>query len=305
ARVGADVMGREPEARVVVNGGNCPLLDINWVHMVHAATEPLEEGLVSRTREAIIRRRALRTERAILPRSRILIVNSVRTRDDLERRLGIDRSRIRLVYLGCETVPPPTPAERALARRWLEVPDDAVVVSFVGALSRLKGFDTLLDAWRALEVRGPRPVLVAAGAGPVARWRHRIDALGLADSVRLLGPISRVPELLAASDLVVGPSRYDAYGLAIQEALARGIPAITTSRAGISERYPESLSSLILEDVEDSRGLAQKIARAIDSLGLLRDLVSGVGATLRARSWRDMACDLVEAVETERHVARS
>jgi glycosyltransferase involved in cell wall biosynthesis len=304
-RVAREACAREDRTRVVVNGANCPVFDVSWVHMVHAATEPFEERPLSRAREAIVRWGALRAERVILPRSRVLIANSQRTRRDLVERLGVDPARIRLVYLGCESAPEPTAAERAAARRSFEVPEGVAVVSFVGALTRLKGFDTLLDAWARLAKKGTRAILLAAGSGRLSEWQRRLETLRIRDSVHLLGPIMRVPDLLAASDLVVGASRYDAYGLAVQEALARGVPAITTSEAGVSERYPGSLGWLVLDDPEDTDALAEKIARALESGSDLRGEVARFGAELRARTWRDMARDLVEAVESAARVASS
>jgi glycosyltransferase involved in cell wall biosynthesis len=293
-----------PGTRVVVNGGNCRWPDVNWVHMVHAVWSRVDRDRAPRVslKERAVQRVDKAAERRALAMSRLIIANSRRTRRDLVDVLGIERSRIRVVPLGTDaaTFGPVTPDERATARRWLKVPDNRPLVAFVGSLAHagLKGLDTLLASWRLLCARADwRGELLAAGGGPLGFWRRTIDRLGLTATVRLMGHTDRVPEVLAAADLLVSPSRYDAFGLNVREALCRGVPAITTSQAGVSELYPQELRRLVLPDPEDAQDLADRIRVCVNNPDDLRPAIERISAELRTYTWRHMAERMVREIE--------
>ena len=258
------------DARVVVNGGNCRWGDVNWVHYVHAAWRPRGGpggGALRRIKAAAADRRFRRDERDAIRRARLVVANSERTRRDVIESLDVPPERVHTVYYGAdpERFRPPTPEERREARAllgWGES-DDRPAVAFVGALGDArKGFDTLYGAWRRL-ARDPgwdaRLVVVGAGA-TLPAWRARAEAEGLGGSIRFLGFRDDVPRVLAACDLLVSPTRYEAYGLNVQEALCCGLPAIVSASAGVAERYPGPLGALLLPDPDDDADLASRIA---------------------------------------------
>jgi len=302
--VSAEVRHRAPGATILVNGGNCDVNDVNWVHFVHHAWSPTDRGapLWFRAKNRLLAARARRDETAIVTRARLVISNSRLTTGHLVDLLGVDPDRVRTVYLGAESSwGPPSAEERARARQWLNLPADRPTVCFVGALGydARKGFDTLLEAWgRLRNDSGWDGALIAAGGGRgLDAWRKRVDAAGLAGSVTLLGFTDRVCDLLAASDLLVSPVRYEAYGLNVQEAICRGLPAIVSRSAGIAERYGPGLQPLVLEDPEDATELARRIRDWRADPGAWHARVATLSAELRAYDWEDMARELVSAVE--------
>ena len=102
-------------------------------------------------------------------------------------------------------------------------------VGFVGQLgNRVKGFDTLYAAWRQLCQRPEwdANLLVVGSGAELPAWQARATADGLAERIAFLGFRSNVSAALAACDAVAHPTRYDAYGLGVHEALCRGLPAI-------------------------------------------------------------------------------
>ena len=239
--------------RVVVNGGNCQVGDINWVHYVHAAYDPPNVGsMVGRAKVKLARQLNLKQERTALRAARVIIVNSERTRRDLVELLGIDDAKIRTVYYGidAERFAPPSEDRRRRLRDqfgWPERPQ----VAFVGALAdRRKGFDTLFDAWSSLCKSSAWDCdLVVVGRGAeLGSWKERTRASGLNERIRFLGFRSDVSDILAACDGLVAPTRYEAFGLGVQEALCTGIPALVSADAGVAERYPAQLSELLLSE---------------------------------------------------------
>lgn len=287
---------------VLVNGGNCGWPGaVNWTHMVHHACAACDDGAppLFRLKNRLSRFLFRRQEALCLRRAGLVLANSEKTRNDLIKLVGVPPERIHVLLLGCDpaAMTPVMAAERSAARRRLAVPDGRNVIVFIGALGydANKGFDTLLLALSQLTSQ--RPLLLAAGGGRLDYWSCRVMALGLSDDVRLLGPINFVPVLFAAADLMVSPTRYDSYGLAVHEALCRGVPALVSRSAGVAERYPEELADLLLDDPNDSIELAEKIKRSLNSLNRLGPAVARLGEQLRQRSWDDMAAEAVAFVE--------
>ena len=140
--------------------------------------------------------------------------------------------------------------------------------------------------------------LVVAGAGAEQRqWERRSAAAGCAGRMRFLGFRRDVPDILAAADALVHPARYEAYGLAVREALCRGIPAIVSRSAGVAEEYPPPLSDLLLDSPDDAVELAGRLQRWRRHRTSLADAVRPVADVLRRRTWDHMAADIVAAVE--------
>jgi len=287
--------------RVVVNGGNCQWPDANWVHCIHAAyPAPVTGGLLRAARTRFVHRLARRAERRAVRSARVVICNSRRTARDALELLGADPARVRVVYLGGDParLAPVTAAARAAARArfgWADRP----WVGFVGQLgNRVKGFDTLYAAWRDL-CREPAwdANLAVVGEGPDRpTWEARAAADGLAGRVVFLGFRPDVPDVLAACDAVAAPSRYDAYGLAVHEAICRGLPAVVSAAAGVSERYPPDLADLVVVDPENAGELAGRLRHWHASRESFAARVLPLADALRVRTWADMARDIRDAV---------
>ena len=245
---------RASGVHVVVNGGNCRIGRANWVHYLHAANPLLTAGSVARrAKAALAHRRDLAAEHSALRAARVVICNSRRTRDDVVERIGVDPSRVQVVYYGGDPIRLSfaTAGERAAARAALSQPADRPLVGFVGALGdRRKGFDTVFSAWRDL-CRGrdwdADLIVIGEGAERPA-WERRACEEGIANRIRFAGFRTDVPEIVAALDALVHPARYEAYGLSVREALCRGVPAIVSASAGIAEQYPSQLGDLLIAD---------------------------------------------------------
>jgi glycosyltransferase involved in cell wall biosynthesis len=289
--------------RVLVNGGNCRWKDANWLHCVHAAYPSSAVGGLSRR----VMNRALhslnrRAERQAIQNARIVICNSRRTSRDAVELLGANPDRLRVVYLGTDAsqLSKITPEERRAARSRM-VWDDRPWVGFVGQLgNKVKGFNTLYTAWRELaRDKHWDANLVVIGEGPDRLvWERRAASDALGGRILFLGFRTDVPAILAGCDVLAAPSLYDAYGLAVHEALCRGLPAIVSAAAGASERYPSEFGDLILTDPSSPGELADRLRhwRAnIDSFALrIRPLAD----VLRARTWADMARDIRDCIES-------
>src|SRR5207253_1945370 len=146
---------------------------------------------------------------------------------------GVLRRRLR-------PLPPPSADERMRARAALRLADGAPALAFVGALGdRRKGFDTLFHAFAFLCATVPSwdaTLLVVGAGGELEDWKRHAEEAGLSRRIRFLGFRADVREVLFACDGIVAPTRYEAYGLAVQEAICTGLPAIVSRAAGVAER---------------------------------------------------------------------
>jgi glycosyltransferase involved in cell wall biosynthesis len=227
-----------------------------------------------------------------------VIANSQKTKQELVQHLGIPKERIRVVYLGTdpEEFAPLSDEERQQARSRFGMSEKDVVLGFVGALGwdRNKGFDVLLAACRRLLDEANLPLrILAAGGGALDFWRAETARFGLQDRVQLIGHTSNIREVLAAFDLLVSPTRYDAYGLAVHEAVCLGLPVIVARTAGVAERFPAELADFVLDDPNEAAALAQAIRcwHAQPETG--RQRFDRFASELRVQIWKHMATEFV------------
>jgi glycosyltransferase involved in cell wall biosynthesis len=290
--------------KVIVNGGNCAWSDINWVHYVHAAfRREADNGALARLKLRLQGLLSRARERRAVRGARILITNSDRTKRNVMRGLRVPESRVQTVYYGVDAdlFRPAEPGERAGIRSALGWPQNKPVLLFVGALGdRRKGFDALFEAHKHLCSFEPRwdPDLVVVGAGaelPV--WKKRAAAEGLASRIRFLGFRGDVPEILRACDILVSPTRYEAYGLNVHEAICCGLPAIVSADAGVAERYPAELHDLLLPDSENVDDLVRRLLAWRANLDYWRERMLSFSQQLRSYTWDDMARDIVALAE--------
>ncbi|MGC5040922.1 glycosyltransferase family 4 protein [Streptomyces sp. DT190] len=129
----------------------------------------------------------------------------------------------------------------------------------VGSLERHRGYDVLLDAARVWRRLDPVPLVVIAGEGPLrGELQERIESEGL--PVRLIGRRDDITDLLAAADLALLPSRWEARSVLAQEALHARVPLVATDVGGIPELVGDAAE---LVPSGDARALATCVVRLL------------------------------------------
>lgn len=155
------------------------------------------------------------------------------------------------------------------------IPFGRIVMLYAGRLARQKGLDWLFDCLPGLVEAVPKAELLLAGDGPLAEpLREKAAALGLSERVHFLGFRDDVPRLLAAAKLLILPSRWEGMPNVVLEAMASGLPVLSSDVEGVRELlgpYAESQTvnfgdtpnfvdkaTLLLSD----RALATELGRA-------------------------------------------
>ncbi|MFD8705731.1 glycosyltransferase family 4 protein [Kitasatospora sp. NPDC059648] len=191
---------------------------------------------------------------------------------------------------------PPTPEGRigrAEARAALlgDGPDRPLVLA-VGRLVPQKAFGLLLDATGELSALDPEPLLLLAGDGPEAGpLRERVAAEKL--PVRLLGYRTDVPDLLAAADVVVLSSRWEARSLVVQEAMRAGVPVVATAVGGIPELVGDAA---VLVAAGDPAALGRAVRELLADPARREQLVAA--GRQQAETWPDEAATVAQVLST-------
>ena len=195
---------------------------------------------------------------------------------DLVTRMSARGARAEQFDVPAPLRPAPTAAQVAAARAELGGVGRPVVLA-VARLARQKGLDVLIDAAARFGDREPRPRTVIAGTGPLAA-ALRAQASQVGVDVVLLGARDDVPALLAAADVVVVPSRWEARAFIIQEAMLAGRPVVATRVGGTPELT--GADGAILVPPGDPAALADAVTAVLDDPAL----ASKLGAAAQQRS---------------------
>jgi glycosyltransferase involved in cell wall biosynthesis len=160
---------------------------------------------------------------------------------------------------GIELGPEMTPADRATARAALGI--EGPTVLYVGRLEAEKGVDLLIRAWQRVDVPGANLVIVGNGPDRESLLRLAMEA-STGCSIRFAGASTDVRRYLHAADLFVLPSRSEGISNALLEAMASGLPVVTTDVGG--NRQVIQLPHIgILVPPQDSEALAEAICRVL------------------------------------------
>lgn len=167
-----------------------------------------------------------------------------------DERWALDPARVTMIPPTIErsNVLPPDQrvAQRARLRAQLGLADETPVWMFVGSFPHTKGLDRLIAALP--EFPDTRLLCVGADGDRLAPFRAQAAQAGVASQVSWLGASDDVPAWMAASDMLVHPSRLDITGTVILEAIANGLPVIATAICGYASHIAASGAGRVLAD---------------------------------------------------------
>ncbi len=171
-----------------------------------------------------------------LKAARHIVAISSRGKAEIERLYATPTTRVTVVYNGVDLErfhPGNRQRLGKAAREELGLAAGDRVILFVGSGFERKGLGPLIEAMARF--RQPDSRLVVAGKGDTRPYRALADRLGLTDHLRWAGPVERVERLYAAADVVALPALYEPFGNVHLEALASGVPVLTSDSAGGAE----------------------------------------------------------------------
>lgn len=201
----------------------------------------------------------------------------------------IPPDKVRVLHLGVDTTRfRPCPEEKDRLRRALDLPEEAPLVTMMARFQDVKGHEVFLQACRRIALRHSGARFAVAGEnvfGAAGDEAHKRRILSLAESDAALreratftGWVSQPEKLLAASDVVVSPSRFESFGMVLVEAMACGVPVVSTNVGGPSETVVEGETGFLVPP-ERPDLIAERVSTLLCDEGLRRRM----GAAGRAR----------------------
>ena len=208
-----------------------------------------------------------RQEKKVIPAATRVVCNSGSTREAVLGAYRVDERKVVTIHKAVDVSEFARPGELPVDPLTGRQPGTRL--AFVGTNWPIKGLDILLRALPAVAAKFPGATLIVVGP-VVTKGNARVKALcgklGLSDRVFFLGRVQRsaLPRLLWHSDVFVLPSRQEAFGVAVIEALAAGVPVVAARVGGIPEIIRNDGEG-ILHAPDEPAALAQTV------IGLLSD----------------------------------
>ncbi len=242
---------------------------------------------------------------SLLERSHMVLADSRFTADELADVYGLSPEKVRVVYPGLNPVFMSEPSweeiDTALHAYGLEPP----YIAYIGNLHPRKNLATLLEAFSLLREEGLEHRLAVIGGGGLGKLNNteyrklmfKVEDLGLEDEVVFTGyvPDQRLKSLLSRADMLVFPTIYEGFGLPPLEAMACGVPVITSSRASLPEVVGDA--AVLLEDPLEAEEIAARMKDVIRDEKLRADLVRKGRERARAFTWEQAAAQVLEVYD--------
>jgi UDP-glucose:(heptosyl)LPS alpha-1,3-glucosyltransferase len=276
------------------HGCVCPLGGVQWVQSVHAAwlersksfRAPLSLGRwkqrLNPLHPVLLRLEAMHFRER---NYRKIIATTEVVRDDLERIYGVPPGDVVIIPNGfspSEFNPERRLQMRGEMRAKLGLAPDHIALLFVANELGRKGYGTILEAMRKLGRRDLR--LLVVGRASAGQAKREAAAAGLGGQVIVCGSSGDVGQYHAAADLFVLPTQYEAFCLAILEALGSGLPVITTTVPGARDAIQPGINGALIGNPKSGAELAAALEPFLDPVRCAA-VSAQVPATVSAYQW--------------------
>jgi glycosyltransferase involved in cell wall biosynthesis len=208
------------------------------------------------------------------------------------------RQDVRVIPNGVDTAhfsPSERLARRPEARLRRKFQESDFVLLLIGNDWPVKGLETVLRAMAALRELSIH--VIAAGDDSPGTFRETAKSLGISERCHFEPSREDVLDFYAAADLYVSPSREDSFGLPVAEAMACGLPAITSMHAGVAELIRDGMDGFILRPFDDFQGLARMLQRLHADEALRRNAGDAAAKAAAQWTWDRNAADVWELLK--------
>ncbi|MCA9100952.1 MAG: glycosyltransferase family 4 protein [Planctomycetales bacterium] len=236
---------------------------------------------------------------------RLYVALSKMVARDLIEHHGVPASRIRTIYNGVDTQrfhPCHRASYRADTRASWEIGDEETVFLIIAHNFRLKGVATAVRSIARLAQAGLPVRLVVAGGGRSGHYRGLARRCGAERCVTFLGSVDDPAPLYAGADVYVQPTWYDPCSLVVLEALAAGLPVVTSCFNGAGELITPGQEGDVLDDPANDVAWAECLARYCHTRR--REAMGDAARRLAERHDLERNCDEILSVYQEQAEVR-
>ncbi|HTW87765.1 MAG TPA: glycosyltransferase family 4 protein [Candidatus Binataceae bacterium] len=234
--------------------------------------------------------------RSPLLKQTVAVSNLVR--DDLVREFALDPKRAITIYNGVDPKrfqPAPDDDARAAIRRRMGITGPGPMVVFAGNGFARKGLEFLLRAWPTLD--RDAWLVVAGEDRAMLKFRHLSHRLGVGGRVIFAGRRRDLSEIFSAADVFALPSLFEPFGNVVMEAMASGLPPLTSAAAGVSELLPETMRHFVVNDPANPEEISAKLGELIARRAEFREPVR---AAAERCTWDEYGRRFIELIESLR-----
>jgi UDP-glucose:(heptosyl)LPS alpha-1,3-glucosyltransferase len=298
---------------VLSPGINCLNADVVIVHaLFHRLQELAREEQADSAKPGLVRRFHRRAyyvllagmERRIYGDQKVSLAAVSRRTATLLKKY-FQRQDVRVIPNGVDTTQFSPSARLALRsgarlRRKLQEPD--FVLLLIGNDWRVKGLETVLEAMSTLR---DLPIhLIAAGDDSLRSFEEAAKSLGIVERCHFEPSREDVLDLYAAADVYVSPSLEDSFGLPVAEAMACGMPIITSPFAGVSELIQNGVDGFVLRDPCDPQELANLLLQLLRDHELQQRVGEAAAKSAAEWNWDRNAVSVWQLLEEAIHKKR-
>jgi glycosyltransferase involved in cell wall biosynthesis len=241
-------------------------------------------------------------EEKMLARAKKIIAVSNFTKWELTNYYKIPQSKIRVIHNGVDVNKfKPAIDKRKIKKELGFNPDDLAIVS-VGRLYARKGLFTLIESIPAVVKRFPNGKFIISGKGQSDEMHKLIghaEKLGVKNNIIFTGyyPDKKLPKLYQAADIFAFSTFYEHHPFAVLEALATGLPVVTTTVGGIPETIESGKNGLLVEPFNPQQ-FSEKILYLLEHPAEAAEMGASARKTIVANyDWRILVKDAMKVYD--------
>ncbi len=279
---------------------DCLLQDVYTAQSCHRAYfEELGKRENWKTAIDPTHRLILAIEKHAVEKSKRIIAISRIVKKEILRYYGVPPEKIVVIHSGVN-LQEFNPKNRGKYRRDIRkkhgIGQDDIVLLFVGWEFERKGLKQAIGALS--KINGKKIKLLVVGKGDEKKYLGIAKELGVEGQVIFAGLTPKVNQYYSVSDIFVFPTLYEPFGLVITEAMASGLPVITSRLAGAAELIADGKDGFLLKDPRNVEELAEKIRTLAENKGLREKMGLAARKTAEKYSW-DMVAEKTMGVFKE------
>ncbi|HUU50462.1 MAG TPA: glycosyltransferase family 4 protein [Nitrospinota bacterium] len=191
---------------------------------------------------------------------KFIIANSKMVKENIMKHYNVPEKKIRIIYNSIDTEkfnPDHIERFRKEVREKYGVGYNDILISFIGSGFERKGLGYAIRAVK--ELRDKKYKLIIVGKGNPKRYKRLADHLSIKKKIVFAGPMLDTYPIYGASDVFLLPTIYDPFSNACLEAIATGIPVLTTRMNGAFETVVQGKNGFVIEDPRNTKEIAEKI----------------------------------------------
>jgi UDP-glucose:(heptosyl)LPS alpha-1,3-glucosyltransferase len=235
-----------------------------------------------------------------IKKAKKLIVISNSVKEDIVKYYNTSEEKINVVYSGVnlKEFNPENIKYKEEIREKHEISPDDILLLFVGNPYERKGLEFVIRALSKIKQKNVK--LLVSGRDEPGRFQSLVNELGLTGRVVFrVGLSTDINKYFSAADIFVLPTLYETFGLVIIEAMASGLPVITSGSkfAGASELIEDGKDGILLKDPKDYEDIAEKLKYLINSENVRKQMGKEANKKAGKYTWERTADGMMEVFE--------